>query len=234
MNKTYILSIAIFFFFPISLIAQKKKKEVSSISISSGLLLYHTKFYKDYSVPFTIEYQYTHRKNNFGGGIQLDFLGGDKFIGNDVYEFLPKCVSMFRFTSAPLHCPYSFTYDYLHINLFTSYQYNFIRTNKVSVGIKSSILFFFNYYTHYTDKYPKINTVTGVLLDPGPFETDYTEKKLTFQNIGLAVAPIFYYHLKRNVSPFVSLHLQQGFDNTAPIRLADTRLFALLGLKIRI
>ncbi len=232
MAKTFIVSIAIFFFFPMALIAQKKKKEISSISISSGFLINN---YTGHSVPITVEYQYTHRKSNFGGGIQVDFEGRDVFISNDVYEFLPRCTpKLSSFGSQPLHCPYSFTYDFININLLTSYQYNFVQNKKMSIGIKSSVLFLFEYYTHYTDKYPKINTVTGVLLDPGPFESEYTRKKWKFEDIGVAVAPVFQYHLNRHLSPFVSVHLQHRLDDLAFTQYADTWLFALLGLKVKI
>lgn len=234
MHKTYNLLIFFFFFLPIVLTAQKKKKDISSISINSGLLVYHINFFQDYLIPSTIEYQYSRKKSNFGVGIQLEFSGKDVFIDSNVYVLLPKCVSTPRFIDAPLHCPYSFTYDYRNVNFFTSYQYNILENTKMSLGIKSSVLFYFNYYTHYTDKHPKINTETGVLLDPGPFETDYTYKKLRFQNIDLAIAPVFQYHLTPHLSPFVSMQLQQGIDDFSPISLRDLKLFAFVGLRIKI
>lgn len=214
--------------------AQKKKKDISSISINSGLLVYHTKFFQEYSIPSTIEYQYTRKKSSFGIGVQLEFSGKDIFNDSNVYVLLPKCVSIPRFINAPLYCPYFYTYDYRNVNFLTSYQYTILENSKMSLGIKSSILFYFSYYTHYTDKHPKINTETGVLLDPGPFETDYTYKKMKFQNIDLAIAPVFQYHLTPHLSPFASMQLQQGFDGFSPISLRDLKLFALVGLRFKI
>ena len=222
----------IFFFLPVCLLAQKK--EFSSLSINSGLLVYHTKRFQDYSIPSTIEYQYTRRKSSFGIGIQLEFSGKDIFIDSNVYVLLPKCVFSPRLFGAPLVCPYSYTYDYRNLNLLTSYQYIIAENPKMSFGIKSSILFYFNFYTRYTDKHPKINTETGVLLDPGPFETDVTFKKFKFQNIDLAIAPIFQYHITTNLSPFASIQFQYGINSFNPITSRDIKFFVLTGLRIKI
>ncbi len=234
MHKISNLIIFTLFFLPVFLTAQKKQKDFSSISINSGLLIYHTKLFQDYSIPSTIEYQYTKRKNSFGIGIQLEFSGKDIFIDSNIYVLLPKCVFPSRAGSAPLVCPYSYTYEYRNFTFLTSYQYNIVENTKMSFGIKSSTLFYFNFYTHYTDKHPKINPESGVLLDPGPFETDVTFKKFKFQNIDLAIAPVFQYHITSHLSPFVSIQFQYGINSFIPITSRDIKLFALAGLRIKI
>ena len=219
------------------IIAQEKSNH---LNINTGFSIIYPKLNPpnaSFEQPLTVEFQRNLKKNGFSIGIQLEYQYLYIFRDSNVYTLLlnPQCDPNKNIVSgSDAYCPYFFSNKNINLNLPLFYSFQFISKKKIEFYLKTGIIFRFKFFEHFEDSHPLLNS-KGVLLNPGPFETQYNRINFHFINYDLAIGSGLNYKLSKKIKLVGGVQYQHGFEGVFfPKLYGSDRIYIILGTQVKI
>lgn len=192
------------------------QKSYNDLSVNVGVHLLSPKFKSSsltnsFNAPLTLEYQKRKKESFFAIGLQLEYSYRAFYIDSNVYSLLKdKCKPNTSFVSG-YYCIYSSDVKSIDLNFPISYSRNILTLKKINMFFKVGAIVNFTFYTHYKDKYPLLDPVKQVLLDPGPFIAKYHSWRFNYQDYNIVFGSGLKYKISTNVALVGVLQYQRGF-----------------------
>jgi hypothetical protein len=221
--------------------AQKKKEKYDYLNIYTGFSLLKSAP-KPPNASFEhilgIEFQKSLTpKSKLSAGLEIEYQYLYIFRDSNVYELLRKssCLPNGGFSGGLIYCPYYYTKQYINLNIPISYIYQLYSSKNFEFFVKGGLLFRFNFFEHRNETYPKLDQTTGVLLDAGPFNANYSRTDFYFLNYDVTLGSGLSYKISKNLQLSAIGEYRRSFEGShLPLLYRSNKFFLKCGLEVKI